>query len=152
VEGYLVCREGALACDPTVSPSTEVCASGGDEDCDGFTNTRDPDCIAACQGVQGVDVDLDGVPNCADNCPQTANRPQDDFDGDGTGDACETGAVAADIDRSGRVDGLDLARLARAFGHQCGETSYAPASDFDHNCICDGDDLARMAAVFGRSP
>jgi hypothetical protein len=152
VEGHLVCREGALACDPTMSPSTEVCASGGDEDCDGFTNTRDPDCILACQGVQGIDVDLDGVPNCADNCPQTPNRPQDDFDEDATGDACETGAVAADIDRSGRVDGLDLARLARAFGYQCAEANYTPASDFDHNCICDGDDLARMAAVFGRNP
>jgi hypothetical protein len=97
-------------------------------------------------------VDLDGVPDCADNCPRTPNRAQEDFDQDATGDACETGAVAADIDRSGRVDGLDLALLARAFGHQCEEPSYSPASDFDHNCICDGDDLARMAAVFGRNP
>ena len=99
-----------------------------------------------------ADPDGDVVPTCADNCPNTANRPQDDFDGDGTGDACETGAVAADIDRSGRVDGLDLARLARAFGRRCEESNYTAASDLDRNCVCDGDDLARLAAAFGRNP
>jgi hypothetical protein len=96
-----------------------------------------------------LDGDADGVPTCADNCPATPNRLQDDFDGDATGDACETGAVAADIDRSGRVDGRDLAILGHAFGRQCQENDYQPSSDLDRNCVCDGDDLARMAAVFG---
>jgi hypothetical protein len=147
--GHLVCRSASLACEANVSPVAEVCASGGDEDCDGFTNSRDPDCIPACQGQQHLDGDADGVPTCADNCPATPNRLQDDFDGDATGDACETGAVAADIDRSGRVDGRDLAILGHAFGRQCQENDYQPSSDLDRNCVCDGDDLARMAAVFG---
>ncbi len=150
--GHRVCRQGDLACDPDASATSEVCAGGGDEDCDGFTDSRDPDCIAACQGQQQMDTDADGVPNCADNCPQTPNLAQDDFDSDATGDTCETGAVAADIDRSGRVDGLDLALLARVFARQCGEASYAAASDLDRNCICDGEDLARLAAAFGRNP
>ncbi|HEX5044790.1 MAG TPA: MopE-related protein [Candidatus Polarisedimenticolaceae bacterium] len=150
--GHLVCHSPNLTCDRDAAPAAEICAGGGDEDCDGFTNAQDPDCIPACQGVPQVDPDGDGVPSCADNCPNTPNRPQDDFDGDGTGDACETGAVAADIDRSGRVDGLDLARLARAFGRQCAESNYAAAADLDRNCVCDGDDLARLAAVFGRNP
>ena len=129
----------------------DLLRSGGDEDCDGFTNARDPDCISARQGQQQVD-GRHGVPTCADNCPSTPNRTQDDFDGDATGDACETGAVAADIDHSGRVDGRDLAFLGRAFGRQCQQSQYQASSDLDRNCVCDGDDLARLATVFGRNP
>ena len=92
------------------------------------------------------------MPTCADNCPQTPNRPQDDFDEDATGDACENGPVAADIDQSGRVDGLDLAHLARAFGRRCEQSGYSAATDLDRNCTCDGDDLARLAAAFGGNP
>jgi hypothetical protein len=149
--GHLVCRSASLECEPDVSPTAEVCASGGDEDCDGFTNAQDPDCIPACEGQQQVDPDADGVPSCADNCPATPNRVQEDFDGDGTGDACEGAVVAADIDRSGRVDGRDLAIFAHAFGRACAQSNYTAASDLDRNCVCDGDDLARLAAVFGRN-
>lgn len=35
-----------------------------------------------------VDRDADGVPDALDNCPDTKNPDQDDYDGDGTGDAC----------------------------------------------------------------
>ena len=37
------------------------------------------------------DTDDDGVENSADNCPDTANADQKDSDGDGEGDACESG-------------------------------------------------------------
>ena len=36
------------------------------------------------------DTDGDGVPDSADNCPQTANPDQADSDNDGIGDACDT--------------------------------------------------------------
>ncbi|MBW1743452.1 MAG: thrombospondin type 3 repeat-containing protein [Deltaproteobacteria bacterium] len=39
--------------------------------------------------------DEDGVENSLDNCPLTPNADQADSDGDGTGDACEPGLVAA---------------------------------------------------------
>ena len=40
-----------------------------------------------CAGTS--DADGDGVPNSTDNCPTVANTDQRDWDGDGTGDACD---------------------------------------------------------------
>lgn len=36
-----------------------------------------------------IDTDEDGVPDVSDNCPNTANPDQGDFDGDGIGDVCD---------------------------------------------------------------
>jgi hypothetical protein len=97
-----------------------------------------------------VDSDRDGVCDPDDNCPAMSNTNQADFDGDGFGDACETGALRADIDLSGRVDGIDLARLGRAFGASTGEPSYDAAADLDRDGEVDGADLALLAAQFGK--
>ena len=45
-------------------------------------------CMHACG--QLVDSDGDGVPDSSDNCPNHANSNQDDCDGDGRGDACDS--------------------------------------------------------------
>jgi hypothetical protein len=37
-----------------------------------------------------TDDDLDGVPDCVDNCPNNANPGQEDNDGDGTGNVCDS--------------------------------------------------------------
>ncbi len=39
---------------------------------------------------EAPDENEDEVPDQADNCPETANSDQEDSDGDGVGDACQT--------------------------------------------------------------
>jgi hypothetical protein len=55
---------------------------------------RDPGCASAADDDEEtdpvVDDDSDGVPNSADNCPAVANQGQEDADGDGQGDVCES--------------------------------------------------------------
>ena len=45
--------------------------------------------ICGC-GVSDIDSDGDQVADCLDNCPDTANPNQDDSDGNGIGDVCES--------------------------------------------------------------
>ena len=42
------------------------------------------------------DVDGDGIKNAEDNCPNTANADQKDFDGDGFGDVCDPSPIPLD--------------------------------------------------------
>jgi len=99
--------------------------------------------------VIAFDADADGLLDPADNCPVAANAGQEDFDEDGIGDACESGVILADADRSGRVDGGDLARLGRAFAASCGEARYDAGVDYDRSCLVSGDDLAILSAWWG---
>jgi N-acetylneuraminic acid mutarotase len=130
-----------LDCDdehPLIHPGAlEVC-NGIDDNCNGQID----------DDAAGIDSDHDGINNACDNCPRIANPDQADADSDGQGDACETGVNLADTDLSGRVDGVDLARLGRAFGANCRDSRFDPAVDFDRNCGVDGDDLAFLASFF----
>jgi hypothetical protein len=123
---------------PLVHPGALEICDGLDDNCDGQI---DEDTI-------GVDSDGDGIHNACDNCRTTPNTDQTDSDSDGRGDACEIGINLADADLSGRVDGLDLARLGRAFGAGCPDPRFDPAVDFDRNCEVDGDDVALLASFF----
>jgi glucose/arabinose dehydrogenase len=68
----------------------------------------------------------------------------------GVHNACDV-LTASDIDDSFRVDGFDLARLARAFGATCTSGPYDGPADINGDCVVDGDDLALLASQFGRS-
>lgn len=60
-----------------------------------------------------LDSDGDGVPDCPDNCPAAPNADQADSDGDGVGNACETGSDVTTGDdgtgNGGPSDGGDSA-------------------------------------------
>ena len=52
--------------------------------------------------VVPVDTDSDGIDDDGDNCPEVSNPAQEDMDGDGFGDNCDS-----DIDGDGRANNRD---------------------------------------------
>jgi hypothetical protein len=58
-------------------------------------------------------------------------------------------ATVCDLDGSGRVDGIDLSIIGRAFGAGEGDPRYIGSADFDRNGVIDGDDLAIFSFYFG---
>ncbi len=56
-----------------------------------------------------------------------------------------------DVDGSGRTDGIDLVRLALAFGSLVGEDRYNAATDINGDGIVDGFDLNLLIEFFGQN-
>jgi hypothetical protein len=77
----------------------------------------------------------------------TPNRPFFPFFG---GFSAAAVAMRGDINGSLRVDGFDLASLARAFGSSAGNPAFKAGADLDRDDDVDGDDLNILAAYFGR--
>ena len=59
--------------------------------------------------------------------------------------------VEGDLNQDGRVDGIDLIALGRAFGSVNGESRYARYVDINRDNRIDGADLAILAGNFGQS-
>ena len=151
----------ALDSNPTQSDADldgigDVCDSCFDLDGDGYGDPGHPlDACPTdnCPGIANAtqeDTDGDAVGNVCDLCPTVQDPLQQDRDNDGFGDACETGHRLADIDLSGRVDGFDLAAMARAFGSSVADPRYDPRADLNRDDQVDGEDLALLAPHFGR--
>lgn len=89
------------------------------------------------------DSDGDGVPDSADNCPNTANVDQTDADGDGVGDVCDNCAQTAnanqsDSDGDGVGDACDICSTdpQKVFPGQCGCGVVDVDSDLDGTADC----------------
>ena len=89
----------------------------------------------------GVDTDLDGIHDLADNCLQTANPDQLDSNGDGYGNACDP-----DLDGDNDVDTADLALMKAAFFGSDAD------ADLDGSGGVDFLDLGVMASFYGGAP
>lgn len=64
-------------------------------------------------------------------------------------DGIETRGLRGDNDRSGRVDGRDLDRLARSYGAAIGDGGYDPLKDSNYDGQINGSDLIDIGANFG---
>jgi len=137
-DGYAVCNDacalaGSDRCgdcndsDPAVHPFREEICNGVDDNCNGLVD----------ESLAGVDADGDLIGDVCDNCPLVYNPNQEDADGNGVGDACEPQAIClrANLDAEGfskdRIDGLDLATFARAFGTCPEATAAGSAANLD---------------------
>lgn len=59
--------------------------------------------------------------------------------------------LPGDVDRSGRVDGIDLGHIGVAFGSRAGDATWNPDVDLNRDGVVDGVDVAVFRANFGRS-
>jgi hypothetical protein len=107
----------------------------------GYDATNDESQIDAVTWSGGPDTDRDGEPNVSDNCPYDENPGQEDYDGDGIGDACE---CTGDADSSGEVNVNDFLALLVAWGPCAG----CP-EDFDHSGEVDVNDFLDLLTNWG---
>lgn len=161
-------------------PANDVDADGlcavlrADLDADGCVTSDDLPLVSAAYsaGDAAADLNGDGVVNlldvvafanargdCQDNCPDTANPGQADYDADLVGTACDVcpadpnddddgngicAWILGDVDGSGCVDAADLQLLIAAVG------SSDPVLDIDGDGLVTNADVTLAAQAFGQ--
>jgi hypothetical protein len=93
------------------------------------------------------DADGDGISDEEDNCPNTANSSQSDYDGDGVGNACDSDIDNDGVTNNNDDDDYDPYACSDDDGDTCDDCSngsYGPDNDgwdYDGDGACDlGDD------------
>lgn len=66
-----------------------------------------------------------------------------------TASGTENRGIKGDLDRSDRVDGKDVEKLARSFGSGYGDEEYNALNDLNYDGIIDGSDLIDIGINFG---
>ncbi len=130
--------------------STIMTQPGGICD-DGDDSTINDVINGACECQGENDLDGDGIANSIDNCPAIANADQADFDGDGSGDLCDT-----DDDNDGINDELDCApfdaSIATTVGDSCDDNDEDTTNDIiNENCACVGEQVKTGVLTIGKA-
>lgn len=63
----------------------------------------------------------------------------------------ESRGIKGDIDRSDRVDGRDILKLAKSYGSEYGDEEYDPLADINFDGVIDGKDLMDIGVNFALS-
>ena len=111
-----------------------------------------------------IDTDLDGRPDCYDNCQNIANSNQLNTDGDTRGDACDNcpliaNSSQADCNNNSVGDACEIASGAPDFNQdgipdtcQCGTIPSLPTccpGDLDHDAAVGGADIGLLLSNWG---
>jgi hypothetical protein len=112
-------------------------------------------------GTCAFDTDLDGRPDCIDNCTNIANPTQGDCNSNTIGDVCEIAAGASDYNQdtipdtcqcladlvvNHEVNGADLGALLAAWGPV---NPAVPSADINKDGLVNGADLGYLLYAWG---